>query len=195
MLLFLSYSVMPEYFWSHGLQHTRLHYLLDFSQTHVHWVDDAIQPSHLLSPPSPPAFNLFQHPGLFQWISQLFSSGGQILGASASASDLPLNIQGWFPFGLTGLISFQSRGLSIVFSSTTFEKHQIFGAQSSFMVWLSHLYVTTGKNIHSFIYHILNVSRVLKPLQIWETEEQRNPCLSSTQMWKEIHTNTETSHN
>ena len=161
MLLFLSYSVMPEYFWSHGLQHTRLHYLLDFAQTHVHWVDDAIQPSHLLSPPSPPAFNLFQHPGLFQWINQLFASGGQNSEASASASDLPLNIQGWFPFGLTGLISFLSRGLSIVFSSTTVEKHQIFGAQSSFMFLLSHLYVTTGKNIHSFIYHRLNFTCVL----------------------------------
>ena len=46
-----------------------IHYLLEFVQTHVHWVDDAIQPSHPLSPPSPPALNLSQHQGLFQWIS------------------------------------------------------------------------------------------------------------------------------
>ena len=48
-----------------------LHYLLEFAQTHVHWVDDAIQPSHPLSPPSPPALNLSQHQGLFQWVSSL----------------------------------------------------------------------------------------------------------------------------
>ena len=47
------------------------HYLLDFAQTHVHWVGDAIQPSHPLSPPSPPAFSLSQHQGLFQWVSSL----------------------------------------------------------------------------------------------------------------------------
>ena len=48
-----------------------LHYLLEFAQTRVHWVSDAIQPSHLLSSPSPPAFNLSQHQGLFQWVSSL----------------------------------------------------------------------------------------------------------------------------
>ena len=60
--------------------------------------------------------------------SQLFTSGGQSLGASASASVLPVNIQGWFPLGLTGLISLQCKGLSRVFSSTTVQKHQFFGA-------------------------------------------------------------------
>ena len=55
-----------------------LHYLQELAQTHVHWVDDAIQPSHPLSPASPPAFNLSQHQGLFQELSQLFASGGQI---------------------------------------------------------------------------------------------------------------------
>ena len=49
-----------------------LHYLLEFAQTHVHWVNDAIQPSHPLLPPSPPAFNLYQHQGLFQWVSFLY---------------------------------------------------------------------------------------------------------------------------
>ena len=60
--------------WPHGLQHARLpvhHQLLELAQTHVHWVGDAIQPSHPLSPPSPPAFSLFQHQGLFTRVSSL----------------------------------------------------------------------------------------------------------------------------
>ena len=68
------------------------HQLPEFTQTHVHRVSDAIQPSHPLSSPSPPAFNLFQHQGLFQ-MSQFFPSGGQSIGVSASASVLPVNIQ------------------------------------------------------------------------------------------------------
>ena len=64
-------------------------------------------------------------------MSQLFTSGGQSIGASTSASVIPKNIQGWFPLGLTGLISLQSRGLSRVFSSTTSQKHKFFNAQPS----------------------------------------------------------------
>ena len=64
-------------------------------------------------------------------VSQLFASGGQRIGASASASVLPVNIQGWFPLGLTGLVSLLSKGLSRVFSNTTIRKHQFFGAQPS----------------------------------------------------------------
>ena len=63
--------------------------------------------------------------------SRLFTSGGQIIGASSSASVLPVNIQGWFPLGLSGLISLQSKGVSRVFSNTTVQKHQFFGAQPS----------------------------------------------------------------
>ena len=63
--------------------------------------------------------------------SQFFTSGGQNIGASASASVFPMNIQDWFPFGLTGWISLQSKGLSRVFSNTTVQKHQFFGAQLS----------------------------------------------------------------
>ena len=62
--------------------------------------------------------------------SQFFTSGGQSIGASASASILPMNIQGWFPLGLTGLISLQFRGLSRVFSNPTVQTHQFFSAQS-----------------------------------------------------------------
>ena len=64
-------------------------------------------------------------------ISWLFTSGGQSIGVSASASVLPMNIQGWYPLGLTSLISLLSKGLSRVFSNTTMQKHQFFGAQPS----------------------------------------------------------------
>ena len=69
-------------------------------------------------------------------MSWLFTSGGWNFGASASASVLPMNIQGWFPLGLTGLISLQSKGLSSIFSNTTAEKHQFFGIQPS--LWSSY---------------------------------------------------------
>ena len=82
-----------------------------------------------LSFPSPHTFNLSQHQGLFQWVGSLHQA--QSIGASASVSVVPMNIQGWFPLRFTGLISLQSKGLSRVFSSTTIWKHQFFGAQSS----------------------------------------------------------------
>ena len=69
------------------------------------WVDDAIQLSHPLLPPSPPAFNLSQHQGLFQWVGSFHQVVKVFIGASASALVLPMNIQGWFPVGLTGLLS------------------------------------------------------------------------------------------
>ena len=64
-------------------------------------------------------------------VSQFFASGGQSIGVSASASVLPMNIQDWFPLGLTGWISLQSKGLSRVFSNITVQKHRFFGAQLS----------------------------------------------------------------
>ena len=64
-------------------------------------------------------------------VSQLFTSGGQSIGASASASVLPMNIQDWFPLGLTGLMSLQPKGFLSVFFNTTVQKHQFFGAQLS----------------------------------------------------------------
>ena len=87
------------------------HQLTKFTQTHVHWISDAIQPSHPLSSPSPPAFNLSQHQGLFQWVSSS-QQVNKVLEFSPSASVLPMNIQNWFPLGLTGWISLQSKGLS-----------------------------------------------------------------------------------
>ena len=119
MMLLFSCSVVSNSLPPHGLQHARLPYL-SLSQTHVHWVDDAIQPSHPLSSPSPPALNLSQHLGLFQWVTSLYQLAKR---TEASASVLPMIIQCWFPLRLTGLISLVSKGLSRVFS-TTVRKHQ-----------------------------------------------------------------------
>ena len=105
-------------------------------KTHVHQVSDAIQPSHPLLSPSPPALNLSQNQGLFLWASS--SNQMSNIGVSASASALPVNIQDWFPLGWTGWISLQSKGLSRVFS--TVEKHQFFAAQLS--LW-PHFYMHT----------------------------------------------------
>ena len=66
---------------------------------------------------------------------QFFASGGQSIGTSASALVFPVNIQGWFPLGLTGLISLLSKGLSRFFSSTTVQKHQFYGAQPFFFLF------------------------------------------------------------
>ena len=105
------------------------HQLPDFTQTHIHWVGDAIQPSHPVVPfSSYPQF--FPVSGSFQ-VSQPFTLGGQSIGISASTSVLPKNTQDWFPLRWTGWISLQSKGLSRVFSNTTVQKHQFFDAQFS----------------------------------------------------------------
>ena len=106
------------------------HQLPELAQTHLHQAGDAIQPSYPLSSPFSPAFNLSQHLNSFR-MSQLFASGGQSIGASVSASVLPMNIKDWFPLGWTGLISLKSKGLSRVFSNTTVQKHHFFSAPPS----------------------------------------------------------------
>ena len=120
------------------LGHPVLHHLPDLSQTHVHWLGDAIQTSHPLSTPSPPAFNL-SSARIFSNESVL-PSGGQSIGVWASTSVTPMNIQGWFPLGLTGLISLLPKGLLRVFSSTIVQKHQFFDSQPS--LW-SNSYIHT----------------------------------------------------
>ena len=105
------------------------HKLPEITQTHVHWVCDAIQSSHPLSSLSPPTFNLSQHQGLY--IGQLFTSGGHSIGVSASISVLPMNTQDWSYLWWTGWISLQSKGLSRVFANTTVQKHQFIGTQLS----------------------------------------------------------------
>ena len=106
------------------------HQVPELTQNHVHWVDDG-HPTILSSvipfsscPQSLPASGSFQ-------MSQLFTSGGQSIGASASISVLPMNTQDWSPLGWSGWISLQSKGLSRVFSNTTVQKHQFFCAQLS----------------------------------------------------------------
>ena len=100
-----------------------LHSLPDSAQIYIHWVSDAIQPSSVIPfsscPQSFPASWSFP-------VSWLFSPGGQRIGVSVSTSVLLMNIQGWFPLGLTGMISLQSKKISRVLSGTTIQKHQFF---------------------------------------------------------------------
>ena len=102
------------------------HQLPEFTQTHVHRVGDAIQPSHPLSSPSPTALNLSQHQGLFQWVS----SSHQV--AKVLEFQLQLQSLQWTPrTEWTVWISLQSKGLSRVFSNTTVQKHQFFSTHLS----------------------------------------------------------------
>ena len=121
------------------------HQLPEFTQTHVHWLSDAIQPSYPLSSPSSLAPNPSQHQSFP--MSQLFAWGGQSTGVSALASFLPKKSQGWSPSEGTGWISLQSKGLSRVFSNTHSLKASILQCSAFFTVQLSHPYMTTGKTI------------------------------------------------
>ena len=117
----------------HGLEHTRLPCLSPIPEACSNscplrrWCHPAISSSVI---PFFSCLQSFPASGSFP-ISLFFTSGGQSIGASASASVLPMNIQDWFPLGLTGWISLQSKGLSRVFSNTTLQKHQFFSAQLS----------------------------------------------------------------
>ena len=105
------------------------HQLPEFTQISVHWLGDAIQPSYPLSSPSPPAFNLSQHQHLYQWLS--FHNRRSKYWSFSFTISPSKNIQDLFPLWLTGWISLQSKGLSRVFSNTTAQKYQFFGAQIS----------------------------------------------------------------
>ena len=127
-----SQSVMSESLRPHKPQHARPPCISPSPGVYPNscplsrWYHPTISP--LLSP-SPPAPNLSQHQGLFK--SQLFTSGGQSIGVSASTSVLPMSTQAWSPLGWTGWISLKSKGLSRVFSNTTVQKHQFFGTRLS----------------------------------------------------------------
>ena len=125
-----SLSVTSDSLWPHGLQHARPSPTLraysnscPLSQWCHPTISSSVIPfsSHLQSFPASGSFQM----------SQFFTSGGQSIGVSASASVLPINIQDWFSLGWTGWISLQSKGLSRVFSSTAIQKHQFFSAQLS----------------------------------------------------------------
>ena len=121
------------------------HQLLEFTQTHVHRVGDAIQPSHPLSSSSPPAFNLSHHQGLFQWVESLHHV---VRHWSFSFSIGPSN-------EYSGLISFRMDCLDVLAVQGTLKsllqhhssKQSILQCSAFFMVQVSHLYMTTGKNI------------------------------------------------
>ena len=123
----------------HGQHHTRLPYLCPLSQWCHPTISSSVVPlsSCLLSFPALGSFPM----------SWLLASGGQRIGTSASASVFPMDIQGWFPLGLTSLISLQSKGLSKVFSNTNSSKASILQHSAFFMVQFSHPYMTTGKTM------------------------------------------------
>ena len=128
-----SRSIMSDSLRSHESQHARPPCLSPTPRVHSDlcpsswWCHPAISSSVVpfsSCPQSLPASESFP-------MSQLFASGGQSIGASASASVLPMNTQAWSPLGWTGWISLQSKGVSRVFSNTTVQKHQFFGTQPS----------------------------------------------------------------
>ena len=128
-----SHSVMSDSLRPHGVQHARLPCpsptpgIYSNSCPLSWWYHPTISSSVT---PFSSCLQSFPTSGSFQ-MSQLFALGGQSIGVSASASVLPMNIQDWFPLGWTGWIFLQSKGLSRVFSNTTVQKYQFFGAQLS----------------------------------------------------------------
>ena len=122
-----------------------LHHFPELAQIHIYRVGDAIQPSSVI--PFSSCLQPFPTSGPFL-MTWLFTSGGQRMGTWASVP--PMNIQDWFPLGLTGLISLQSKGLSGVFSSITVQKHQFFSFQPS--LWSNSL-------IHTWLLEKLSLTR------------------------------------
>ena len=132
-LVQLSHSVVSGSLQPHGLQLARPSCPSPTPRVHPNpcsssrWCHPTISSSVIPFSSCPQSFPAS---GSFQ-MSQLFTSGGQSIGVSASTSVLPMNIQDWSPLGWTGWISSQSKGLSRVFSNTTVQKHQFFGTQLS----------------------------------------------------------------
>ena len=145
-IMLLIHSVMFDSLQPHGLQHTRPPCPLPSpgvcsnSYPLSRWCHPTISSSVV---PFSSYLQFFPASGSFL-MNQLVTSGGQSIGALVSASVLPMNIQDWFPLGLTGLISLLCKGLSRVFSNTTIQKHQFFNAQPS--LW---------SNSHIHIYNII----------------------------------------
>ena len=134
LLLLFSHSIMPNSLQPYRLQHISFPYTsppraCSNSSPLSHWGHPTSSSSVI---PFSSCIQCFPASGSFL-MHQLFASGGQHIGASASASAsvLPMNIQDWFPLGLTGLISLLFKGLSKVFFNTTVQKHQFFGSQPS----------------------------------------------------------------
>ena len=144
MFVHFSHSEVSDSLQPHGLQDTRLPCPSPTPRAYSdscpssQWCHPTISSSVI---PFSSRLQSFPASGSFP-VSQFFASGGQSIGASASAAVLPMNIQGWFPLGLTGLISLQSKGLSRVFSKTTVQKHQFFSVQLS---------VQSNSHIHTWL--------------------------------------------
>ena len=133
MLLLFSRSVMSNSLRPYGLQHTRLPYPSPSPRACSNSCPSSQRCHPIISSsvvPFSSCLQSFLASGSFP-MSWLFPSGGESIGASVSASVLPVSIQDWFPLGLTGLISLQSKGFSRVFFNTTVQKHWFFGAQPS----------------------------------------------------------------
>ena len=141
----MSNSLQP-----HGLQHTRIPCpsstprACSNSGPSSQWCHPTMSSSVV---PFSSCLQYFPASGTFS-VSQLFTSGGQSIGVSASALVLAMNIQSWFPLGLTGLITLLSKGLSRVFFNTTVQKHQFFSTQLS--LWFNwKLHIQKTKNMAS----------------------------------------------
>ena len=146
MFLF-SLLVLSNFLWPHGLQHVRLPCPSSSPRVYSNSCPLSRRCHSTISSSVTPFSSCLQSSpasGSFPMI-QLFTSSGQSIGVSASVSLLPMTVQRWFPLGLTRLISLQSKGLSRIFSGTTIQKHQFFGAQLSLQS--NSLYVTIGKTI------------------------------------------------
>ena len=136
---------MSNYLRTQGLQHARLPCpspTSELAQTHVHQVSDTIQLFHLLLSPSPPAFNLSQHQGLFKWVSSSKIRWPKYW----SFSFLPMNTQDWSPLGWTGWIFLKPKGLKSLLQHHS-SKSSILQHSAFFIVQLSHPYMATGKTI------------------------------------------------
>ena len=164
MRIQFSCSVLSNSLWPHGLQHARPPCPLPTPGAYLNscplswWCHPTISSSVI---PFSSCLQSFPASESFP-MSQFFTSGGQSIGASATAWVLPMKIQDWFPLGLTGLI-LQSKGLSRVFSNTTVQKHQFFGAQLS--LW-------SNSHIHTWLlakHHpkALNTCRCVLQITRW----------------------------
>ena len=158
-----SCSVVSDSLWPHGLQHGRPPYPSSTPRAYSNscplslWWHPTISSSVV---PFSSCLQSFSASRSFP-IRHFFASCGQSIEASASASVLPMNIQDWFPLGLTDLISLQSKGLSRVFSNTTVQKHQFFCAQP-YLQSNSHPHMTTRKTITLTRWTF--VAKVMSPL-------------------------------
>ena len=142
-----------------------LYSLLEFTQ--IHAIESVMASNRIILHHPLLLPSIFPSIGSFL-MSWLFTSSGQSIGASASASVLPVNTQGWFPLGFTGLISLQSEELSRVFSDSTFWKHQFFGAQS--YLWSSfHVHICLLEKSYIWLDGTLPAKKKKKKFLLFDT--------------------------